>query len=90
MELQYQKDEVVLQPQHLAFLNLDMLYIELQRYKNEKAYYNVSIEKTVLPEILNISGWYTLFIPKALVEMDSFEKIGRINDICIMLLKNYR
>ncbi|MFZ5945055.1 MAG: DEAD/DEAH box helicase family protein [Bacillota bacterium] len=89
MELQYQKDEVVLQPQHLAFLNLDMLYIELQRYKNEKAYYNISIEKTVLPEILNISGWYTLFIPKALVEMDSFEKIGRINDICIMLLKNY-
>jgi len=89
MELQYQKDEVVLQPQHLAFLNLDMIYIELQRYKNEKAYYNISIEKTVLPEILIISGWYTLFIPKALMEMDSFEKIGRINDICIMLLKNY-
>jgi hypothetical protein len=88
-DVNYQKDEAVLELQHIAFLDGDKLYRELLQYKNQKAYYNISIEKPLLPEILKIKGWYTLFIPKALMEIDSFDKIVRINDICVMLLKNY-
>jgi len=88
-DVKYQKDEAVLEPHHIAFLDVDKLYAELLQYKNQKAYYNISIEKSFLPEILKTKGWYTLFVPKALMEIDSFDKIGRINDICVMLLKNY-
>lgn len=88
-DVNHQKDEVILQPRHLAFLDPDKIYAELLQYKNQKAYFNISIEKASLPEILKLKGWYTLFIPKALMEIDSFDKIGRINDISVMLLKNY-
>jgi hypothetical protein len=88
-DVKYQKDEAVLEPRHIAFLDVDKIYTELLQYKNQKAYYNISIEKSLLPEILRLKDWYTLFVPKALMEIDSFDKIGRINDICVMLLKNY-
>ena len=88
-DVNYQKGEAVLEPLHLAFLDGDKLYKELLQYKNQKAYYNISIEKPLLPEILKIKGWYTLFIPAAFMSIDSFDKIARINDICVMLLKNY-
>ncbi len=88
-DVNYQKGEEVLEPLHLAFLDEDKLYSELLQYKNQKAYYNISIEKPLLPEILKIKGWYTLFIPAAFMSIDSFDKIARINDVCVMLLKNY-
>lgn len=85
----YQKDEAVLEPQHIAFLDVDKLYAELLQYKNLKTYYNICIDKSLLLEILELKGWYTLFVPRPLMEIDSFDKIGRINDICVMLLKKY-
>ncbi|MDO9535514.1 MAG: DEAD/DEAH box helicase family protein [Bacillota bacterium] len=88
-DVNYQKDEAVLKLQHLVFLDVDKIYRELLQYKNQKAYYNISIKKSLLPEVFKIKGWYTLFIPKALMEIDSFDKIARINGICVMLLKNY-
>lgn len=88
-EVDYQKDEAVLEHKHIAFFDVEKIYRELLQYKNQKGYYNISIEKSLLPEILKTKGWYILFIPKALMEIDSFDKVARVNDICVMLLKNY-
>jgi len=88
-DVNFQKDEVVLQTKQLAFLDMDKIYRDLLQHKNQKGYYNITMEKPLLKEILEQKGWYTLFIPKALMEIDSFDKIARINDICVMLLKNY-
>jgi len=85
---EHQKNEAVLEPQHIAFLDIDKLYAELLQYKNLKTYYNICIDKSLLLEILELKGWYTLFVPRQLMEIDSFDKINRINDICGMLLKN--
>jgi len=87
--INFQKEEAVVQPMHLAFLDEDKVYSELLQYKNQKGFYHISIEKSLLKEILEQKGWYTLLIPEALMEIDSFDKISRINDICVMLLKNY-
>lgn len=87
--INFQRDEVVLQAKHLAFLDEDKIYKELLQYKAQKGYYNISIEKPLLKDILEQRGWYTLFVPESLMEIDSFNKIGRVNDICVMLLKNY-
>ena len=86
---EHQKNEAVLEPQHIAFLDIDKLYAELLQYKNLKTYYNICIDKSLLLEILELKGWYTLFVPRQLMEIDSFDKINRINDICGMLLKKY-
>ena len=70
-------------------MDIDKLYAELLQYKNLKTYYNICIDKSLLLEILELKGWYTLFVPRQLMEIDSFDKINRINDICGMLLKKY-
>lgn len=85
----FKKEEVVLEVRHLAFLHMDKVYEDLLEYKNQKKYFNLTIEKSYLIEILKLKGWYTLLIPKAILEVNSFDKISRIRDIATMLLKNY-
>jgi hypothetical protein len=88
-KVEFKKEEAFLEAKHLAFLNIGKVYEDVLEYKNQKKYYNLTIEKSNLVEILKLKGWYTLFIPKAILEIDSFDKISRIRDISTMLLKNY-
>ncbi len=75
--------------QHLAFMNWDEIWFELQRYKYEKSWYNLSISRDILPEIMANSSWYNLYIPEDTLEPDSFSKVAIWQEIVIALLKAY-
>lgn len=73
----------------LQFLDYERIFEELEQYKNEKAYYNISIVKEKLQAILAVDGWYSLIIPKNHIEIDSLPKLEASSDYAVMVLKSY-
>lgn len=83
------KDEGKLSDEHLAFIDLDDLYFELQRFKDERGWHNFSISKTAIAALLRDGSWYTLYIPKDQLQFTGFDKIRRWQDLAAQLLKKY-
>jgi hypothetical protein len=73
----------------LPFLDYSRIFDELEAYKNEKLYYNITLCKDALKEILRSNGWYSLIIPKAHIAVDSMEKLILNSDFAVMVLKSY-
>ena len=73
----------------LALLDYYRIFDEIQQYKNEKSYFNISIDRNKLKPILETDGWYELIIPEKQLEIDSIRKIEYATDYAIMALKSY-
>ncbi len=73
----------------LALLDVRRIFEELQEYKSEKRYFNISIVKDKLPDILREDGWYGLLIPQNHLEINSIAKLEAATDYAIMALKSY-
>lgn len=74
---------------HLAFLNLDSLYFELERFKAERGWYNLNITRDGVEPLLQDQSWYKLLIPAEEMAFDSFEKVRLWEEIALSLLKKY-
>lgn len=74
---------------HLAFLDCEELYFDLQRFKSERAWYNLNLNKEKIPELLTDSSWYVLHIPQEEMESRSFEQVRRWQEIAGTLLRKY-
>ena len=73
----------------LPLLDMQRIFEELQQYKSEKRYFNISIVKDKLLTILQTDGWYGLLIPNNHVEINSLAKLEAATDYAIMVLKSY-
>ena len=82
-------EEHVLPKSALTYLDYSRVFEELELYKNEKFYYNISIDKDKLLDILSVDGWYSLLIPKNHLEINSMAKLEAASDYAIMALKSY-
>ncbi|MEW6564776.1 MAG: DEAD/DEAH box helicase, partial [Spirochaetota bacterium] len=78
-----------LQPRHIAFLDMDQVYFEIERYKAERGWYNFNITRKAIQKLLLDQSWYQLYIPENELELDRFEKIYEWQEIAIALLKKY-
>ena len=74
---------------YLTWLDYHRIFDELIAYKNDKAYYNISIIRERLIDILLVDGWYKLIIPGNRLEIDSFSGLETLTDFAIMALKSY-
>jgi len=84
-----QKDKVALRPEHLALLDFDTLYLELERFKSERCWHNLNITKDGIKRLLNDPGWYTLYLPESRLNPDSFEGVLLLQQVASELLKRY-
>jgi len=82
-------DEGWLTAKHVAFLDLDAIYFELQRYKAERAWHNFNLSPVAIRELLEDQSWYRLLIPEKELAFDSFEKVRLWQEIAMALLKKY-
>ena len=89
MQLRSVTEEHTLDPQYLPYLDYDRIFDELEQYKNEKLYYNISIVRQNLQAILSTDGWYSLIIPQSHLRIDSVGRLESVVDFCIMVLKSY-
>lgn len=76
-------------PVHLAFFNYTELYFELQKYKNEKNWYNVNITAESIQNLLLDTSWYRLYIPHQQLTMGDYSRVRYWQEIALSLLKKY-
>ena len=73
----------------MAFLDLDRLYFELERFKAERGWYNLNLTRQGIEALLADQSWYRLLIPAEALAFDSFEKVWLWEEIALSLLKKY-
>ena len=74
---------------NLAFVNWKNVFIEMEKYKFDKNWNNLSISLEELKNIINAKSWYTLFIPNQELEINSFSQVATWENLVISLLKKY-
>jgi len=84
-----EKNKDILTPKHLAFLDMDEIYFELQRFKNERSWFNLNLTREKIVDLLHQADWYLLYIPKDILEFRSFDQVHQWQEIAIALLKKY-
>lgn len=84
-----QPDSGSFTPIHTAFFDYEALFFELQKYKNEKNWYNVSIMIDNIKQLLLETDWYKLYIPQHQLTMGDYERVRYWQEIALSLLKKY-
>ncbi|KNZ70223.1 Type III restriction enzyme, res subunit [Thermincola ferriacetica] len=83
-------NEGKLEARHVAFMNLERIYFELQKFKNERAWYNLSLSREKIKELLYRQDWYILYIPEEELQFGSrFSRVRNWEEIAVALLKKY-
>lgn len=81
------KKEARLEPLHLAWLDMDALYRELERYKRDKRWYNVNITRDGILSVLSDPSWYRLLIPEKRMQAQDMSSIKLWQQVALELLK---
>lgn len=82
-------DECSFEEKHLAFMDIDAIYFELQDFKNERAWFNLNLPRAAIMTLLRRPDWYRLFIPMEEMEFIRFDRVRRWEEIAVALLKKY-
>lgn len=78
-----------LEEKHLAFIDWNKIYLDLQQFKNERSWYNLSISRESIENIIRQPDWYILSIPPGELEPNTFRKVREWQEIVTALLKAY-
>jgi hypothetical protein len=84
-----ERDRCYFEESHLAFLDFDTIYFELQQFKNERAWHNFNLSRASLAPLLRWKDWYVLYIPREQMEFRSFQQVLRWQEIAVALFKKY-
>lgn len=87
--LAVQKDKVSFREQHLALLDYDALFFELEQFKRERSWYNLNISKNGIHRLLKDPTWYTLYLPEARMKPANFDGVLLLQQVAVELLKRY-
>jgi type III restriction/modification enzyme restriction subunit len=82
-------NEAHLTARHVAFLDFDHIYFELERFKAERGWYNLNLTRQAIEALLSDQSWYRLQIPAEELIGDSFGKVRLWEEIAVALLKKY-
>jgi len=88
-DLEGAPNQTHLTARHVAFLDVNALYFELERFKAERGWYNLNLTRQGIVELLADQSWYRLLIPAEELAFDSFERVRLWHEIALALLKKY-
>lgn len=83
------KDRGQLEPHHLAFLDFDALYFEVEQFKRERTWHNLNVTREGIQRTLADSGWYDLRIPAARLAPTQYDNVRIWQQVAGELLKRY-
>ncbi|MEI6335492.1 MAG: DEAD/DEAH box helicase family protein [Methylococcaceae bacterium] len=81
--------EAVFTDQHIAFLDINKLYFELEQFKARENLYSLIILPQAIRSLLLKNDWYILYVPKELIALNSYANVRIWNQIALELLKKY-
>ena len=82
-------EEGKLESKHIAFLDWNTIYFDIQKFKNERSWYNVNLSIDALKDILLSPDWYTLQIPSTELELNDYSKVKLWHELALSLLKAF-
>jgi hypothetical protein len=82
-------EEGKLEGHHIAFLDWNRIYFDIQKFKNERSWYNINLSVDALKYILLNPDWYTLQIPLTELELSDFSKVKLWHELALSLLKSF-
>lgn len=74
---------------HVAFINIDKLYFELEKYKARENQYSLTIRSNLLAPLLLDTSWYKLLVPEDLMSLTRYSNVNVWNQLALELLKKY-
>lgn len=75
--------------QNIPLLDYYRIFDEIELYKNEKQYFNITIDRDRLQSILADREWYQFIIPSNHLKIDGIKRLEEVTDYAIMALKVY-
>jgi len=81
-----------LKAHNIAFMDMEFLWFEIQKFKNERSWYNLTLTREAIPALLADESWYKLLIPEEELQFagsNDFKRIRRWQEIAAVLLKKY-
>lgn len=84
-----EKEPVKLRKELVAMINYDRLYIEIERYKIQKRWYNLNVSKEGIQSLLSGENWYSLKLPHTYLELTKYKDVLTLQQIVLELLKRY-
>ena len=75
--------------ENIPVLDYYRIFDEIEQYKNEKQYFNITIDRDRLQPILADREWYQFIIPTEHLKIDSIKRLEEVTDFAIMALKVY-
>ena len=72
----------------LPLFDWNQLYREVWHFRAARGYHNLALDQDTLRHILE-AGCYELRCPSAMLEARSFEEVGRLEQIALMILRKY-
>ena len=75
--------------EHVAFMDIDTVYAEVHRFKCERGWFNLTVTKSAIKDLLHDSSWYRIEIPPSELELTSFRQVKVWQELAIALLKKY-
>lgn len=75
--------------EHIAFLDINRLYFELEQYKARENLYSLIIQPQAIRGLLQNADWYVLYVPQNLMALDTYANVRIWNQIALELLKKY-
>ncbi|CAN1575792.1 DEXHc_RE_I_HsdR domain containing protein [Spirosomataceae bacterium] len=74
---------------HLAFLDWNRIYFDIQKFKNERSWYNINMSIASMKDILLSPDWYVLQIPQSELEVSDYAKVKLWHELAVSLLKSF-
>jgi hypothetical protein len=75
---------------YLDYLDYNYIYWQLENYKKEKCYFNITIDRKLLKPILKNETWYYgLILPERELEIDSMEKSKKASSYAVLVFQSY-
>lgn len=78
----------VLDHEHLAFVDWERVYFELEKHKADRSWNIVFISMEKIRELFTDPGWYLLYVPSIALEF-RYDNVRVWNEIVTSLIKNY-
>jgi hypothetical protein len=78
-----------LSPLHISLLDTRKLYFEMLSFKRSKRWSNLIVAEETVSQLLQDSGWYTLYAPDDAMALGQLKGIKLWHDMAIALLRKY-
>lgn len=84
-----EKKSTVFTEGHLSFLDYDDLFFRIEKFKRERTWHNLNINKPAIKSLLAKRNWYKLVTPAGKMEFDTFTNVHLWQEMACELLQKY-